>query len=364
MCCAGIGKTTLANEICLRWARDGFLSEDFDVVVLIPMNTIKHKSLASLEEVMVEYTDKNLYQQLMKSEGSRCLIVLEGLDEIASDHRKKYPFLRQLIYDRTALKEAVIVVTSRPHGCVDLHADKIIEILGFYTKDNVSEFVLQSSAKELLQQLKEHSQLIDLCLIPIVLVIISDIFLASGNTLPLELFSQLIVRILERQTEAKSKSDDDDEVSEVEGLRKQLKDIPMETVGTVLMLSKLAYCSFVEWCTNKEKKVRSGRLVLVKEPETLFTVSDLLYCGIHTTAEFDGFGLLKITPVHQTHFTYQFLHISIQEFLCLLHVSLLPQQNQMDCLDNLFDCSNNFKMWLDLKSPLDQTILINGMLCL
>ena len=365
MCCAGIGKTTLANEICLRWARDGFLSEDFDVIVLIPMKSIPHRSL-SLEEVMVEYTDENLYQQLMKSEGSRCLIVLEGLDEIASDHQKKYPLLRQLIYDRTALKEAVVLVTSRPYGCVDLHADKIIEILGFHTKDNVFEFVLQSfsndvSAKELLQQLNEYSQLLDLCFIPSVLKIISDIFLASGNTLPLELYSQLIVRILERQTEAKSNITIANDVSDVEALCKHLKGIPMETVSTVLMLSKLAYHSFMDWYTHKERKFGSGRLVLVKKPKICFTTFDLLECGIHTIAEFDGFDLLKITHVHQSHSEYQFLHISIQEFLCLLHVSLLPQQKQMDCLEHLFDCSNNFKMWLSFTSPLDQTIFINGM---
>ena len=52
MCCAGIGKTTLANEICLRWARDGFLSEDFDAVVLIPLRCVQQRSL---EEVMIEY---------------------------------------------------------------------------------------------------------------------------------------------------------------------------------------------------------------------------------------------------------------------------------------------------------------------
>ena len=34
MGCVGIGKMTLANEICLK---DEFLSEDFDAVVLIPM---------------------------------------------------------------------------------------------------------------------------------------------------------------------------------------------------------------------------------------------------------------------------------------------------------------------------------------
>ena len=82
MSCAGIGKTTLANEICLKWATDGFLSEDFDAVVLIPMRCVQQRSL---EEVIIEYIEE---EQLKKSAGSRCLIVLEGLDEMAVDHQK------------------------------------------------------------------------------------------------------------------------------------------------------------------------------------------------------------------------------------------------------------------------------------
>ena len=53
MNCAGIGKTTLANEICVRWARDGFLSEDFDVIVLIPLRCVQQRTL---EEIIIGYT--------------------------------------------------------------------------------------------------------------------------------------------------------------------------------------------------------------------------------------------------------------------------------------------------------------------
>ena len=45
MSCAGIGKTTLCHELCLRWARDGYLAEDFDVVVLILLRSLQQKSL-------------------------------------------------------------------------------------------------------------------------------------------------------------------------------------------------------------------------------------------------------------------------------------------------------------------------------
>ena len=51
MSCAGIGKTTLANELCVRWARDRFLAEDFDAVVLIPLRSVQQ---GSLKDVIVK----------------------------------------------------------------------------------------------------------------------------------------------------------------------------------------------------------------------------------------------------------------------------------------------------------------------
>ena len=60
MNCTGIGKTTLANQICIRWARDGFLSDDFDAVVLIPMRCVQNRSL---EQVMIEFIGEETYQQ-------------------------------------------------------------------------------------------------------------------------------------------------------------------------------------------------------------------------------------------------------------------------------------------------------------
>ena len=112
MNCAGIGKTTLANEICLRWAKDGFLSEDFDVVALIPLRCVQQKSI---EEVMIEYLRREVYEQLELAAGRRCLIILEGLDEMAADHQKNDPFFFRLIKDCTTLEEATIMITSRPH---------------------------------------------------------------------------------------------------------------------------------------------------------------------------------------------------------------------------------------------------------
>jgi len=53
MSCIGKGKTTLANEICVKWVkRDGFLAEDFDIVILIPLRSVQQRSI---EEEMMEH---------------------------------------------------------------------------------------------------------------------------------------------------------------------------------------------------------------------------------------------------------------------------------------------------------------------
>ena len=127
MSCAGIGKTTLCHELCLRWARDGFLAEDFDVVALIPLKSVQQRSL---EEVVVRHIGEDNYQLLKKSAGRRCLIILEGFDEIAMDRRQSDPFLLYLIKECTLLEEATILITSRPYACEKIDAGRRIEIVG------------------------------------------------------------------------------------------------------------------------------------------------------------------------------------------------------------------------------------------
>ena len=90
MSCVGIGKTTLANEICIKWAKDDFLTEEFDIVALILLRSVQKRYV---EEVMMEHIGEKIYDQVKKSAGSRCLVILEGWDEIAAGHRENDLFL-------------------------------------------------------------------------------------------------------------------------------------------------------------------------------------------------------------------------------------------------------------------------------
>ena len=349
MNCAGIGKTTLANELCVKWARDGFLAEDFDAVVLIPLRSVEHKPF---EEVIVKHIGEENYQQMKKSAGSRCLIILEGFDELAIDRRQSDPFLLRLIKECTVLEEATILITSRPHACEEIDAGRRVEVVGF-GNDEIREFVEKyfpqdvQSVEEFLRQLNEYPQLHSLCYIPMNLVMIVDIFQCSEKKLPstlTELYQVFIVMTLKRQVKKENVTKKPAVSSSVavraadsveETLCVMLRGIPKETVVIVWCLSRLAYRGFFDWYCHREGKY-SWKW---KEPKIIFTESDLNQCDIEVTSDFDGFGLLKATQTHQLLTdinTYSFNHITIQESFCAVYISLQSQQEQLRLLREHF----------------------------
>ena len=345
MNCAGIGKTTLANEICLRWARDGFLSEDFDAIILIPLRCVQQRSL---EEVMIEYTEEKVYRQLNKSVGSRCLIILEGLDEMAIDNQLNDRFLFRLI-NCTILEEATIMITSRPHACEEINADRYVEVVGFGV-DQIKEFIKKSfpndehSVSELLQQLNDYPHLKSMCYVPLNLVMIIDIFKCRQKKLPstlTELYKLFIVMTLVRQNMKESEkyipSDASMVVEKCKILKTMLPGIPINVIGIFILLCRLSFCGFFNWHVYMKEKYRGGKKKL-KYPKVTFTIEDLKQCGIEVTSQFDGFGLLKATHIHDVPADtsiYSFSHLSVQEFLSSLYISLLPQEEQL-CLVNQY----------------------------
>ena len=357
MSCAGIGKTTLAHHICVKWARDGFLAEDFDAVILIPLRSVQQRSL---KDVIKKEMGKENYQQMKKSAGSRCLIILEGLDEMSVDHQQNDPFLIRLIKEYNKLEQAIVIITSRPHACEDIDAGRRIEVVGF-GNDEIREFVEKSFPREpqcvdeFLQQLDEYPQLHSLCYVPMHLLMVVDIFQYSEKKLPstlTELYQLFIVMTLKRQVKkenihvakkplystvtvtAAAAADSVEETA----LCVMLRGIPKETVGMVVRLSRLAYRGLLEWYYHKENKY--GQQTKWKDPKIIFTESDLKQCDLEVTSDFDGFSLLKGTQTQQLLTdinTYSFNHLSIQEFLCAVYISLQSQQEQLRLLREHFD---------------------------
>ena len=357
MCCAGIGKTTLAHEICMRWARDGFLSEDFDAVALIPLRCVQQRSL---EEVMIEYIGEEIYQLFKKSAGNRCLIILEGLDEMAADRQKSDQFFIRLIKDSTILEEATVMITSRPQACDKLKADRQVEVVGF-DEDKIKEFIKKSfpndqhSVSELLKQLNDYPHLKSLCYVPQNLVMIINIFKCRQKKLPsrlTELYKLFLVMTLERQDmkedQMYSFADAPLLDNNSKNLIMMLPEIPINAIGTLFLLCKLSFCGFFDWHVDVQEKHWSGRKKW-KDPKIIFTIEDLKQCGIDVTHHFDGHSLLKATHINavpRDTSTYNFSHLTIQEFLSSLYISLLPQQQQLRLINEHFHDFPNIFIFL------------------
>ena len=347
MNCVGIGKTTMAHELCSRWAKDGFLAEDFDAVILIPLRLLQHRSL---KDVVKKELGKDNYEQLKKSAGRRCLIILEGFDELSAEHRQNDPFLVRLIKECNKLEEAIIIITSRPHACEDIDAGRRVEVVGF-GKDEIREFVEHSfpndiqSSEDFLRQLNDYPQLHSLCYIPLNLVIILRVYNHdSEKRLPstlTELYQAFIVMTMNREVKKENVKNKPVcsglTVTAAAGrVEEMLRGIPKETVGIVLCLCRLAHRGFFDWCCDT--KYEDGWKL--KNPKIIFEESDLTKCDVELTSNFDGFGLLKVMEAQQLSTdinTYNFNHLTIQEFLCAVYITLLSQEEQLCLLREHFD---------------------------
>ena len=107
-----------------------------------------------------------------------------------------------------------------------------------------------------------------------------------------------------------------------------------------MCLSRLAYRGFFDWYCHREGEDEDGWRMKWKDPKIIFTESDVKQCDLEVTSDFDGFGLLKGTQTQQLLTdinTYSFNHLSIQEFLCAVYISLQFQQEQLRLLREHFD---------------------------
>ena len=89
---------------------------------------------------MIEYIGgREAFDNLKNSQGLKCLIILEGLDEVSAKWQQSDKIFNQLVIRRTFLVTATVLITSRPHACIELygtikHVARRVEIIGFKLK--------------------------------------------------------------------------------------------------------------------------------------------------------------------------------------------------------------------------------------
>ena len=140
----GIGKSTLAWEVCHKWEELESVKQ-YELVILVRLREKKAQEACCLEDLLPHDATTKVNELLnMIGRGKGILIVCDGFDELPQKQREKDSVYIDLLKGRL-LPEAVIVVTSRPSVSADLwnlcrhNIDRHLEVIGF-TKEDIKRF--------------------------------------------------------------------------------------------------------------------------------------------------------------------------------------------------------------------------------
>ena len=321
----GVGKSVLLKHIAYLWA-NGELLTNTHFLFLLHLRDPSVCQIHSLNDLVHHFYhyDKQAEQVtacVSQDGGISVTILLDGYDELPPNQRQN-SFIVDLLQHKV-LPACSIVVSSRPHASTHLRG-KIncqVEILGFSEQDQ--QHFIEHSLKgqphkisELKQYLKHHSTISNLCFIPFNMTIL--LFLSKDKeerplpTNSTDLYNLFICLTICRHL-AKSGITLDEEI-------KDLNSLPQPYSKIINQLSKFAF-----------KALGNNQLV--------FTLTEIKEECPDINKSINGFGLLQaVEYAGRTNkcLSFNFIHLSIQEFLAAHHVTSLPASKELSILQKNF----------------------------
>ena len=340
----GIGKTVLAKEIAYSWASDQLLL-GMKLFLLFTRDPKLHP-VESIDDLLHYLGDNYLSKckveaasaRLKEIKGSNVVFVIDGYDECPQNCNLKR-FIDQL-YNHEFLPECTVVITSRPTASLSLRGSvgQRIEILGL-TKKEQDKYITESlkDSPKLIPKLQDylkHQPIINsLIYVPLHLAIL--LYLFKQRWLPetlTEMNEYFIMHTIYRHLKKVKKQE-----IQFNKLHK-ITDLPEAELTVICQLSKLAYeglCDRQLIFTYDEIKRVCPKL------------NDI-------PGAINGFGLLQ-TQSEECYYqkpgvgktiSLNFLHLTMQEYLAALHVSMLPNEQQSILMNFLFFNDRFNFMWI------------------
>uniref|UniRef100_A0A1X7TH64 NACHT domain-containing protein n=1 Tax=Amphimedon queenslandica TaxID=400682 RepID=A0A1X7TH64_AMPQE len=114
----GIGKSTLAKELTLRWVRqtDELLNKNYKIVILILLRLKTYQKAENIEDLLINVEDTNMTEVMLsisKTRGAEVLWILDGFDELPHQPRTNSVSIFLQLIKGDILPKSTVIVTSR-----------------------------------------------------------------------------------------------------------------------------------------------------------------------------------------------------------------------------------------------------------
>ena len=315
----GMGKSTLAWKLCRKWGKGKFLLQ-YRLVVLL---RLRDRSVRAAKDIadLFRYHDHQIQQtaveEIQRAGGKGILLLFEGYDELPDKLRTEDSVFLDVITGKE-LPEATVLITSRPWASESLHwqfkshISQHIEVLGF-SKANIESYLESITANDpsLLAGLKKYiscyPHINSLMYIPLNSAIVVEVYRNSMKDETLvpktmtELYSSLVRSLLLRH------------LLEHPVHRKKKRwsvcsfsDLPQDVYQQLCELGRIAY----------EGILHQQQVIFSDLPEDFETLG-LMHCYPELYVD-EGAAV-----------SYNFLHLTLQEYLAAFHLSQQPVEEQI-----------------------------------
>ena len=299
-----IAGTTLTWELCRKWEEFSCMQQ-YSLVILLRLREEEVQKIANINTLFFSSDGATIAREVSSNHGRGVLFILDRFDELPKSLQQK-GFLLDLIQGKV-LPDSTVLVTSRPSATGELFTScrpliqKHVEVLGF-TQNSIEAYAISifSLEPEKLEKFKayisasKNPAINSLMYVPLNAAIIVEIYrnCKSEHLLPhtlTELYTQLCLTILNRHCKIRNPS-----VS-----FENFEDLPPNSYQHFLHLSKVAFEGF-----------ENERVIFYTVPSYLDHFSFL----DSVSTLYGGGGV-----------SYNFLHLTIQEFFVAYHISHLDR---------------------------------------
>ena len=359
----GIGKTTLCRKLLNMWSNGTLVHQQYDLVLYCPLRNSKIATATTPADLFEyrHYEVPMVAEWFEKRNGEGLLIIFDGWDELSEQLRQSS--LAASIIHRKQLDQCSVIVTSRSYASSSLlkmdTLSRHVQVVGF-SEEEISTVIIQTLQKDtklaqelihentkqdkwllfekyrshftttqsskdsqlavkLINDLKVRNDVQSLCYVPLVCSMVILAYKEEGGHLPTtltQLYENFILQTIRRHVEIKPRHV-----------------IDPYTLGSLSSLPSQLAKPLQEMC----------QLAYTNLANTRMTFSSHQLQSLSEAVKEDYIGLIT-TFTEYSKKNFQFLHLSIQEFLAAWWIAKHEKKTEEVFKDHFDD--DHFRMCL------------------